>query len=238
MLKKTVRYILLVVLVAANILIGIKIAKQYYLSDTLTNLKVPKEYVIDITGTIYNDKYPKPIFLQGIKLLDMPSRTKQLVKMVRSGKKNILIRINSPGGVLDDGMDFVKVMRAAQTQGVRFTCVIDGQAMSMALIIFSECDTRRAVFGSKLMWHSMSQMGGLRTVNEASISSLLNFIRAKNEEIWASTRWYFWPWDFTYHFARETILTATEVERMSVFGYLRVINNLKIKKSTKKKSKR
>ena len=72
------------------------------------------------------------------------------------------------------------------------------------------------------MWHSVAQNQAFIRLNEQTVITMLDFFRAKNEEIWASTRIHFYPWYFTRHFAKESILSALEVERNSI-RYLRVI---------------
>ena len=177
-----------------------------------------KAQTLVLKGVVYHDDYPA-IDRQHT---HMPGLTAELVGLVKHGVTDIHIRIDSPGGRLREGMQFVHAMREAKMLGVRFTCVIDGRAMSMALILFSDCDNRYATFGSKIMWHSISQERTFFRVNEQNVSQLLEFFKAKNEEVWATTRIHFYPWYFTRHFAAESILSATEVERNSI-RYLRVI---------------
>lgn len=181
-----------------------------------------KKETINIDGMIYN----RNLGFIDRKYTHMPDRTRELVKLVKEGVGEIHLKINSPGGLLNDGMIFVHNMRDAQRLGVRFVCVVDGIAMSMALIIFSECDKRYATFGSSLMWHSISTFV-MNQMNTASTSKLLAFMQAKNEVVWANTRIHFYPWYFTEHFAKESILSASEVEANSI-RYLRVIRDHKI----------
>lgn len=173
------------------------------------------------------------------KFVDMPAKTKQLIELVKQGKKNITIQLHSGGGLMEVGMEFVAAMRGAQRRGVDITCVVDNHAMSMALIIFSECDNRYATFGSKVMWHSIA-MQGMFKLNQFKASEIFNYMLAKNEEVWASTRIHFMPWYFVEHFKEETILDVSEVEREGI-GYLRVIDKLTItdkpKPVVKKKKK-
>lgn len=206
----------------------------YYFKPAPLNLVIPQSKLIDIKGTIATQYYASLYDIAEV--ADMPAKTKQLLKMVRRGSNHIYIRIESGGGLVDVGSEFISVMNAAQQQGVHFTCIVDDYAMSMALIIFSECDTRYAVFGSRLMWHSISTSGRF-TLNQFKTSELLSFMLAKNEEMWASTRIHFYPWYFVEHFKNETIIRASELEREGI-GYLRVINDITVVKNKKLKTEK
>lgn len=176
--------------------------------------------VIVLEGTIYK---ADTIGLFRKKAANIVKAKKKLVNLVRGGAGEVHIKINSGGGLMDPGMKFVHTMRAAQYVGVRFICVVDGRAMSMALIIFSECDERYATFGSEIMWHSIAMIGRMH-INDAKAREMLSFFEIKNEEVWAKTRNHFWPWYFTKHFRAETKLDVSVVEKES-FGYLKVIRN-------------
>ena len=165
-------------------------------------------------------------------IVNMPEKTRQLTRMVQSGLKNVTLLIDSPGGRVDVGMAFVETMRAAQSQGVHFTCIIDGKAMSMALVIFSECDTRRAVFGSRLMWHSAA-FGACVRFNTFTLQELSQQMDELNTKGWAKTRAFFDDDTWNEHYKAESILRATTVAAMSTGGYLRVINRTKIVKDSK-----
>jgi ATP-dependent protease ClpP protease subunit len=164
-------------------------------------------------------------------LLD--SKTAKLKKLVKAGAKEVVILIDSPGGTLRDGQHFIDMMHDAQQYGTKFTCIVDGKAMSMALIIFSECDIRYATFGSKLMWHSIALAGFMR-INEMEANRLLLMMLVKNDEVWSNTRIHFLPWYFSEHFIAESVLSASELERTGI-RYLRVIQNVKLKAKPKRK---
>jgi ATP-dependent protease ClpP protease subunit len=199
---------------------------QAYLNseEAPTTLEIPANTIV-IEHTIAVDGIIPPPYT------DISKRAQELVDQVKAGQKEIFIGINSGGGMLNPGMAFVRVMRAARHMGVTLTCVIDGIAMSMALIIFSECDNRYATFGSKVMWHSMA-MSGVFKLNEKKALDLLTMMQIKNEKIWANTRIYFWPWYFSEHFVKETHLGVSEVQRKS-FGYLQVIRDVKYEEFVK-----
>ncbi len=74
-----------------------------------------------------------------------------------NGRMNIYI--NSPGGYVGKGLDFLRDMEAAQARGVRLVCTVDFAA-SMAAVIFSACDIRLAKPRAILMIHSAANNEG------------------------------------------------------------------------------
>lgn len=218
-------------------LIGLFSYKLIYLTKKIPEqIKINQEDMIQINGTIV-PKEPNNLFKRILgkrPYSNMQVKSNQIIKMVKNNKKHIYVKINSGGGVLQAGYNFISKMHAAQNRGVKFTCIIDGIAMSMALIIFSECDERYAVFGSTVMWHSMAVMGNMR-INQYKAQKLLKLMLIENERIWANTRIHFFPWYFIEHFEKETHLDVSKVEQDGI-GYLRVINNIIIDKN-KDKSK-
>ncbi len=253
MIKRILKVLLISILSLALSVVGtIYFVKQSYLhKDVPSQIKSNYDETIIIDGIIFDNRFRR-IFGEAEldrfremygqkKFVHMPAKTQQLIKLVKDGHDEILIKLNSGGGLMDVGMDFVYAIRGAQQRGVTVTCVVDNHAMSMALIIFSECDNRYATFGSKIMWHSIA-MQGLFRINVFNASELFNYMLAKNEEVWANTRIHFLPWYFVEHFKNETVLNVSEIEQEGI-AYLRVINSLEvtnipkpvIKKTKKKK---
>ncbi len=70
----------------------------------------------------------------------------------------ITFEVDSPGGYVDAGFDFVNEMVAAQRRGVVITCIIPrgGMAASMAAYIFEACDVRKMHRQSSILFHSVS----------------------------------------------------------------------------------
>lgn len=68
----------------------------------------------------------------------------------------VRFRLNSPGGSVEAGMNFVDAMRAAQRRGTKIECVVDGMAASMAAYILQACDVRLMTAQSQIMFHTVS----------------------------------------------------------------------------------
>ena len=65
----------------------------------------------------------------------------------------ITILINSPGGEVNAGMYLLNAMKLSQARGTKIRCITTGLAASMALQIFSQCDTRYALPNSFMLYH-------------------------------------------------------------------------------------
>lgn len=73
--------------------------------------------------------------------------------LVTAGAKTITLRITSRGGVVEDGVDFVQYMDEIKKQHVKFRCIVDGRAMSMAIYVLQGCDERLATKRSVFLAH-------------------------------------------------------------------------------------
>lgn len=65
----------------------------------------------------------------------------------------VTILIDSNGGSVIGGLQFIRAMDRAKSRGVVLNCVVTGHAMSMAMHILGNCQKRFALPTSLLMWH-------------------------------------------------------------------------------------
>lgn len=84
----------------------------------------------------------------------------------------IYMLIDSPGGMTTPGLSLVDVMVAAQEVGVKFICLVDGQAASMAFTIYALCDERLAYPHSQLMWHKAYVQAGFSRLRVPDVSRI------------------------------------------------------------------
>jgi ATP-dependent protease ClpP protease subunit len=63
------------------------------------------------------------------------------------------IILNSPGGSVNAGLQFVGKMHDLQGRGTKLNCIVTGLAASMAFHILTQCDTRTVMAESFLLWH-------------------------------------------------------------------------------------
>ena len=217
MLKTLIKCGLVLVLGLVSVPYGLDLL--YQSKPTPTVVYSNSSNTLFIKGFIANDN---PVFkMFSAEITDMQALSVQLLGMIKAGKQRIFISINSPGGVLHLGEIFVSLMKDAQSIGVKFTCIVNGEVMSMATIIFTECDERFATVGSVIMWHSIAQSVNKR-LNVFSAQDLADKFNSLNKIYWHNTRLHFYPWYFNKHFKQESVLTVTEVQANS-FMYLKVI---------------
>lgn len=73
----------------------------------------------------------------------------------------ITMIINSPGGSVRAGFQFISIMKEVKSRGIRIDCVVPSLAASMAFHFLMHCDTRSVLAESGLLWHrARVQLGG------------------------------------------------------------------------------
>jgi ATP-dependent protease ClpP protease subunit len=79
-------------------------------------------------------------------------------ELVKAGDKTVLFRINSFGGSVFEGIDFLQyIENTKKTQGIHVQCVVDTKAMSMGFVFLqSFCDERLMTKRSVLLAHNSS----------------------------------------------------------------------------------
>jgi ATP-dependent protease ClpP protease subunit len=165
-------------------------------------------------------------------LLDMTDPLKQVGD--GSSKKSpaelasepVYIIINSPGGAVLAGTQFVNAMRIAKERGVTLKCLVPVLAASMAFIIFNECSERYALDQSIFLWHAVrTVLFGVYTANDLQIimSDLLRFQSNFNElminELDISEELYY------LHYNQNSLLTALYLTAISP-NYMVVVSNI------------
>lgn len=81
--------------------------------------------------------------------------TKKIDELVAAGETTIVLRINSPGGSVDDGMKFIQHLENLNRRGIRTVCIADGNNISMAFAILqsSACQKRYATKRTYFLAH-------------------------------------------------------------------------------------
>lgn len=82
-----------------------------------------------------------------------------LLKMSAESTDDVYILINSPGGSVYAGLQFISAMRIAKERGVVIKCIVPGMAMSMAFQFFLECTERYTLPYALLLWHPVRIQG-------------------------------------------------------------------------------
>lgn len=87
----------------------------------------------------------------------------------------IYLYIDSPGGSVDAGLQFINTMNWYTIQGKIINC-ISKSAYSMAFVIFQNCSNRYIMSSTKLMQHQMSLSG-----IGGPINNLVNYLEMVNQ---------------------------------------------------------
>lgn len=104
-------------------------------------------------GVFRNEDAPPEIAIRGVIGEDVTSRDviDQLDKLRDADR--VILRINSDGGVVTEGM---AIYAALRSHPAKFTAIVEGIAASIASVILCACDERRVAKGSFVMIHESS----------------------------------------------------------------------------------
>lgn len=138
----------------------------------------------------------------------------------------IEVVINSPGGSVFAGLQFVNAINLAQARGITIRCYVAGMAASMAFQILAECDERYALRYSLLLWHPVRVAGILVITPERAkaLASELARIEADllepiQRELALSEE------EFMWHYLHETMWTAEGLDKVSP-DFLQIIDDI------------
>jgi len=157
----------------------------------------------------------------------------KIVSQAKDDDVEITLIINSPGGEVNAGMYLLNAMKLSQARGVSFRCITTGLAASMALQIFSQCDTRYALPNSFMLYHPVrvSIGGGLFSPGIALTPILAkqiadDLIRIEKilvKDLRDSMKVSDEKFNFNYH--NETLLLAREINSDSP-GWLTLVDDI------------
>jgi ATP-dependent protease ClpP protease subunit len=105
-------------------------------------------------------------------------------KQVAAGAKQIYLRINSNGGSVFGGLEFIQRLEDLKKDGIKIKCVVDLRAISMGFVILqAACDERLATDRSLFLAHngSISSASGTKEDLQEDVDVLdtLNHSMAK-----------------------------------------------------------
>ena len=79
-----------------------------------------------------------------------------MIKLSENNKKPIYVTIDSYGGNVLGGVEFIQAIDRVRSRGIKVKCVVTGASMSMATHILAACSHRYALPTSLIMWHPMA----------------------------------------------------------------------------------
>lgn len=138
----------------------------------------------------------------------------------------IYMVINSPGGGVTLGYLIINSMNVAKERGVRFICYSPQFAASMAFSVFAACDERYALSGTYLLWHEVRAQI-MATMTPTMTSQLLYDFRMIERRMVAEllSAMNVTEKFFRFHYLRETLWTAAELNRR-VPGFVTIVDDV------------
>lgn len=166
-------------------------------SASAKSVQVPAERAIHVVGPI---------------LFDAILNAHKVERMSAESSDDIHILINSPGGMVQTGLQLVKAMDIARSRGVTVKCYVGFLAASMAFQLLPHCSNRYALAHSLLLFHparadvkglteeiALDVHLGLKSTNSFILEELRTLFNNPAEE-----------W-LLFHFKAETMWDATEL---------------------------
>lgn len=89
---------------------------------------------------------------------DILKKANELLVLAES-QKTVDILINSPGGGVLVGMQFISAMEIVKSRGIKIRCVVPLMAASMGFQILAHCNERYVLARTLLLWHPMTLSG-------------------------------------------------------------------------------
>jgi ATP-dependent Clp protease protease subunit len=184
-------------------------------------------HAITARASSYNAVPERTLYITGsIGGLSILKQAQQLLNMSDSSHDPIYLVINSPGGEVITGTQFVSAMRVAKARGVVLKCLVPMAAASMAFIIYNECSERYALSQSLFLWHSIrSMLLGVYTPAELGIiqADMLrfqsNFDSLMQSELDISAE------EFYYHYHNNSLLPALYLHSISPY-YMTLVDDI------------
>jgi ATP-dependent protease ClpP protease subunit len=103
---------------------------------------------------------PSMVELRDIDSAVVATAAEKLKKHADHGDKMLYLRINSNGGSVFAGLDFIQSVEELKKKGAKLTCIVDTRAISMGFVILQAvCDVRLATPRALFLAHN----GSLRT---------------------------------------------------------------------------
>lgn len=184
--------------------------------------------------------------IQGNNLAPLRS---SLLKKVKGDEVDLVI--NSPGGSVSTGFDFVSVMESAKSKGVIINCFVAQMAASMAFQILLHCNTRHVLDRSMLLWHRARVMlggglGGGGVMTAPQLEVLGRSLASMDDLIFAECTRYIYMEEslLRYHFESETFhigqqlaeSTGSFISHSAIPGLYEALENLSLPRTIARSS--
>jgi ATP-dependent protease ClpP protease subunit len=155
------RSFIVVLLAAALLVVAGSCVRSLKTVTAYTDVEVTADVPIEDKG---NHK-PVMLELQDVDSANVERLLGKIKQHVKHGDQKVTIRINSDGGSVYAGFDFIQAVEEYKKNGVKFVCVVDHRAISMGFVILQAvCDERLATNRSLFLAHNgrIGSEGGVK----------------------------------------------------------------------------
>jgi ATP-dependent protease ClpP protease subunit len=164
----------------------------------------------------------------GVVEKDIMTEAEQLNNLSAESKDPIYIIINSPGGSVAFGMQFLTAMKIAKNRGSRLVCLVPNLAASMGFHFLAECDERYALAYSLLLWHPMKIGGMFVMLSADQMEYMVKVMRSWEvplnnklmEQLDVSKDLFY------YHYTHETLFTPGQLAEIAP-NFITVVDDVK-----------
>jgi hypothetical protein len=137
--------------------------------------------------------------------------------------KAVDLVIDSPGGSVFAGDDFISVMDEVKAQGTEIRCYVPRLAASMAFQIYLHCTERHALSRTYLLFHRV-RVSTSEVITAPVASALALDLQAMDDVIVTDLRRYMGMDgdSFMYHFEHETMHLAENLKDLTGYSFIEV----------------
>lgn len=173
------------------------------------------------------------LVIAGVIGQQMGQASTDLLKLAET-KKYVNILIDSPGGSVYAGWDFMSTMQQVKASGTRLDCYVTGMAASMAFQILNYCDNRYALPYSTVLWHPVRISSDRNITPQKALETYRSLVYIERELVGQLRETFTPPAKyFRFHYQVETLHLARSVNA-AVPNYLKIVTKApKITDSTK-----
>lgn len=142
----------------------------------------------------------------------------------------VFVILNSPGGEVYVGAQFLSYLDAVKSRGVEVHCYVQGMAASMAYNILTQCDKRFGLESSLYLWHPPRVYGMQMALTPTSTKVLYEQLAVIDTTVWEQVKSSGFDAEFIKrHYDLETLHTGKSLDAVVKDRWLRtyaVIPNL------------
>lgn len=156
-------------------------------------------------------------------ILDYANR---VFELAAESSDPIYVVINSPGGSVFAGLQFISALDQVRSQGVEVRCVVPGMAASMAFQILIHCDKRYALRYSLLLWHPVRVAGFMVITPDTALALYTDMAAIEALMVPELITALGMPEsEFYYHYRQETMWTAASLA-LAAPKFLEIVDNV------------